>query len=115
MVETAEPPSQNCRSHSPISPIDGWLVFAREIAGIACWSSPLAISGIAIPGMAMPSMLMPPGAEPLVSVCCEWQSAFLEGNAQERSQAAANADTESSSATIEPANMRLIIMPESIL
>ena len=68
-----------------------------------------------ISGMAMPSIFMLPDGEFWVSVCCAWQSEFIEANAQERSHAAANADTDSSSATIEPANMRLIITPISIL
>ena len=39
----------------------------------------------------------------------------MDANAQETSHAAANEVTDSSSATIEPANIRLILMPFSIL
>ena len=65
----AEPVSQDCRSHGPISPMDGWLAFNREIEGTACWPSLLAISGIVIPAMAMPSIVMPPATESRDSVC----------------------------------------------
>ena len=65
--------------------------------------------------MAMPSIFMPPGVESWDSDWSKWQSEFIEANAQETSPAAANEDTESSSATIEPTNMRFIIMPISIL
>jgi hypothetical protein len=68
-----------------------------------------------IPAMDKPSIFMPPGAKSWDSACCEWQSELIEANAQETSHAAANEETDSSSATIEPANMRLIIMLISIL
>jgi hypothetical protein len=70
----------------------------------------VAISGIVIPAMALPSIVMPPGAESWDPVCLAWQSEPIEANAQETSQAAANEVTDSSNATIEPANMRLIII-----
>jgi len=71
----------------------------------------VASSGIVIPAMAMPSIVMSPGAESWDSVCLAWQSELIEANAQETSQAAANDVTDSSNAAIEPANMRLIIIP----
>jgi hypothetical protein len=77
--------------------------------------SSLLISGMVIPAMAMPSIFIPPGVESWWLVCSEWQSEFIETNAQERSQAAANEDAHSSIATIEPANIRLIIKSISIL
>src|SRR5712671_5057903 len=101
LAETAELSSQACFSHGPISPIDGWPMFARVAANSVCWSSPPAIAGIVIPAMAMPSIFMPPGVESWDSVCTEWQSEFIEANAQETSHAAAKEDTESISATIE--------------
>jgi hypothetical protein len=63
----------------------------------------------------IPAMFMSPDGEFWASVCCAWQSDFLGANAQERSHGAASEDTASNSATIEPANSRLIIMPISIL
>src|SRR5258708_687551 len=66
-------------------------------------------------GMAMPSIFIWPDGDFWASVCCAWQSDVIEANAQETSHAAANEDTDSSSATIEPANMRRIITPDSIL
>jgi hypothetical protein len=75
----------------------------------------LAISGMVIPAMAMPSIFMPPGAKSCDSVCCEWQSELIAANAQETSHAAANEETDSSSAMIELAKMRLTITPISIL
>ena len=63
----------------------------------------------------MPSIFMSPDGESWDSVCPEWQSEFIEANAQERSHAAASGDTDKSSATIEPANVRLMIMPISML
>src|ERR1700683_4718616 len=81
----------------------------------ACWPSPPAISGIVIPAISMPSIFMPPAAESGGSVFPEWQSEFIEANAQEISQAAASDAADNSSATMEPAKMRLIIMPLSIV
>jgi hypothetical protein len=60
-------------------------------------------------------MVMSAGADRCAFISREWQSELARANAQERSHAAANEDTDSSSATIEPANMRLIIMPISIV
>ena len=86
-----------------------------QLPSTACWPSPPAIPGIVIPAMAMPSIFMPPTAESWDEVCAEWQSEFIEANAQERSHAAVSDDTHRSSATIEPAKMRLISIPSSIL
>ena len=58
---------------------------------------------------------MPPDSESDVWSWLEWQSELIEANAQLRSQAAANADTDKSSATIEPARIRLRFIPSSIL
>jgi hypothetical protein len=63
----------------------------------------------------MPSMFMPPGARSWDSVCFAWQSELIEAKAQETSHAAASEVTDSNSAPIEPANMRLIIIPSSML
>jgi len=75
----------------------------------------LLISGMVIPVMAMPSIFIPPGVESWWLVCSEWQSELIETNAHDRSQAAANEEAHSSIATTEPANIRLIITPISIL
>ncbi len=61
-------------------------------------------------GIAMPAMFMLPDSEALLSACAEWQSEFIEANAQERSQAAPSEDADNSSARIEPAKMRLSII-----
>jgi hypothetical protein len=95
--------------------MDGWLAFNREIPGTAGWSSPSPIPGMFMPAMDEPSICMPPGAMSCDLVCSEWQSELIEANEQETSHAAANEETDSNSAAIEPANMRLIIMPISIL
>jgi hypothetical protein len=114
-AETAETLSQDCFSHGPISPIDGWLDIACEVVETLCSLSLCAISGIVIPSMAMPSIFISPDAESWVPTSCIWQSEFIEANAQERSHAAASGDTDSKRAAIEPANMRLIIMTDSML
>lgn len=54
----------------------------------------------------MPSIFIPSGAVSWESVCSEWQSELIEANAQEMSQAPADAETASSSAAIKPANIR---------
>src|ERR1700674_3352137 len=75
----------------------------------------LLISGIVIPAMLMPLMFMSPDDESWGSACRAWQSDFIDANPQERSHAAAMEEADSSIATIEPANIRLIITPISIL
>jgi hypothetical protein len=66
-----------------------------------------------VSGIVMPAIVMSAGADRCAFISREWQSELACANAQETSHAGANEDTDSSSATIDPANMRLIIMPIS--
>jgi hypothetical protein len=68
-----------------------------------------------MPAMAIPSIFMPPGIAALATAGLELQSEFNTANAQDTSHAAANPDAGRSSATIQPANIRLNIIPNSIL
>jgi hypothetical protein len=95
--------------------MNAWLACDPGAAETDGWSSSLAISGMAIPAMLMPFIFILEDDESWGSAGCTWQSDFIDANAQERSHAAASEGTDSSSATIEAANMRLIIMPISIL
>jgi hypothetical protein len=91
------------------------LAIFGEIAEPSRWSWLWDISDIVMASMAMPSIFMLPDAESCVSTSSEWQSEFIEANPQESSQAAPSEDTDSNSATIEPANMRRIFIPGSML
>ena len=83
---------------------------ACEISEIAGWFSALVMPGVAIPGMSIPSMAIPESAEIREGDSCEWQSESASANAQERSHAPASEDITSSSATTEPAIVRLTII-----
>jgi hypothetical protein len=114
-ARTAVPPSQECLSHGPISPIDGRPVLARSVVELICCPATPGISGMVIPAIAMPSIFMPPESESKFWTWLEWQSEFIEPKAQLRSQAAARVETEARSATIEPARMRFIFILFSIV
>ena len=63
-----------------------------------------------MPGISMPLMFISSEGEFGMAVLREWQSECIQGKEQLTSQAAAKADTDSRSSTIELANVRLSIV-----
>lgn len=118
-METKESLSHDCRSHGPISPMDGCAALSGDISevdgGVALSLTP----GIAIPGTSTPPMSIPAiaSAEPADAVVDShaWQSELAIANAHERSQAAAIDVTASNRTAIEPAIVRFRFISLSIL
>ena len=114
-TETKEPLSHDCRSHGPISPMEGCAATGRENSAAGGSIAPPAMPGISIPAMSIPSIAISRSVELVEMISAEWQSESASANAQERSQAAAMEETASSNVTAKPASVRLTIMPFSML
>jgi hypothetical protein len=74
-----------------------------------------AIEGIDMPGIVMSSIFASGCMESRVPIFAEWQSDWFCAKLQDKSHAAAIDETDRSNATIDPANMRFIVIPLSIL
>jgi hypothetical protein len=76
-----------------------------------------AIEGIDMPGMVMLSTFASSCMESRVPIFAEWRSDWFCAKLQDKSHAAAIDETETdrSNATIDPANMRFIVIPLLIL
>jgi hypothetical protein len=68
-----------------------------------------------MPGMVMSSTFASGCMESRVPIFAEWRSDWFCAKLQDKSHAAAIDETDRSNATIDPANMRFIVIPLLIL